>query len=150
MKKLFKSLIVIMLILSISVCFFACKGEEGNVKLHIVSADGAIKSYSIDTTGKDMIYLKDFMDYLKDSQEEFEYTENGGFVETINGIVPDSTKNEFWGLYTDLEIGEIKYYDISWGTAELNGVTYGSASKGIVELPLNAGSTYIFKVSTWQ
>ncbi len=149
MKKVLKTLIVCALILSVLACCFACKGEEGNVKLHVVSADGAVKSYSVDTTDKDLTTLEDFMKYLKEKGEEFDYTASSGFVGSINGITPDLTKNEFWAIYTDVQIGEIKYYDQSFGTCEIDGVSYASALKGINELPLSAGATYIFKISTW-
>lgn len=148
MKKVLKVFVILMIAVMALCAFSACSGEDGKVNLYVVSADGTSKLYTVDTTGKDIETLKDFLDYIVEN-EEFTYTEVGGMVISINGIEPDSTKQEFWGLYTDLKIGDLPYFDNAWGTATVNNVEYGSATKGITELPLSGGATYIFKVSTW-
>ena len=147
--KRFNRVLVMVLALVIALCAFsACSGEEGKVDLHVVDASGEVVSYSVDTTGKELATLQDFLDYIAD-KEEFAYTESGGMVLSVNGITADFSKNEFWAIYTDVKVGDIPYYDSSWGTATVNEVEYASASKGIAELPLSAGATYVFKISTY-
>lgn len=140
MKKLTKIIVVIMIAV-FALCAFAC-GEEGKVTLVVIGEEN--KVYQIDTTGKELSTLKDLMDYLVEN-EEFSYEEMSGFVNSVNGKNPSST--EFWGIYTDLELNDIPYYDSSWGTADYDGKSYGSASKGITELPLSGGATYIFMLT---
>lgn len=145
MKKLVKILVVIM-ILTLSLSLFACNGEEGRVTLVVKGME--IKTYTVDTTGKELSTLKDLMDYLEEN-EEFSYTVESGMVSEINGRVANGLDHEFWGIYTDLIIGEIPYYDDSWGTADYEGKIYGSALKGITELPLSGGFIYLFEIATW-
>ena len=145
MKKLVKILVVIM-ILTLSLGLFACRGEEGRVTLVVKGTQ--IKTYTVDTTGKELSTLQDLMDYLEEN-EEFLYTVESGMVSEINGRVANGANREFWGIYTDLKIGEIPYFDNSWGTASIDGKTYGSALKGINELPLSGGFTYLFEIATW-
>lgn len=145
MKKLVKILVVIM-ILTLSLGLFACRGEEGRVTLVVKGSE--TKTYTVDTTGKELSTLQDLMDYLEEN-EEFSYSVEEGMVNEINGKIPDGEVHEFWGIYTDLKIGEIPYYDDSWGTADYEGKIYGSALKGINELPLSGGFTYLFEIATW-
>ncbi len=143
MKKLTKIVVVIMIAV-FTLCLFACTGEEGNVTL--VVAGNETKTYNVDTTGKELSTLKDLMDYLVEN-DQFSYEETGGFVTVVNDKIPNA--NEFWGIYTDLVIGEIEYFDMEWGT-EVDGKMYGSASQGIEDLPLSSGTTYIFKIATTE
>ncbi len=150
MKKFTKVLVVLLIAVICFCAFSACKGEEGNVKLFVIGADGTVKSYFVDTTGKELVCLEDFMKYLAESEEEFTYTSASGMVLTINGIEPDFSKNEFWAIFTDVTIDGVPYFNNDWGTVTVEDATYGSAAKGVTELPLNAGATYVFKISSWQ
>lgn len=169
-SKVLMCLIVVMMMLSLIACSNPDSGTNnpeqsgtpsgslngsgtvsGSAKegyLHVVDASGTVKSYSVNTEETELSTLKDLLDYFAD-KEEFSYTESGGMVISVNGITADSAKHEFWAIYTDVKIGNIPYYDNSWGTAKVNDVEYGSATKGIAELPISVGATYVLKVSTW-
>ena len=146
MKKFCKALAIILVFLTLAFAFTACSGADGEVKIIVINGDQA-QEYVIDTTGSEMGDLLDAFEYLKeDTGCDFTYELSGTFLTSVNGYSANSSSNEFWAIYTDLEIGGIKYYDISWGTVTYNGVEYASASKGVGELPLNGGSTYIIKL----
>lgn len=149
MKKLFKILVVILVLLAMISTFCACAGKEGEFKIVVIRANST-SEYVLDNTGEGMTYLVDAFDSLQsDTESGFSYALVGGFLNTVNGYTADASNNEFWAIYTDCEIDGLKYYDNSWGTAEYDGVIYGSGLKGVSELPLNGGSTYIIKLSTW-
>lgn len=143
MKRLTKIIVVIMIAV-FALSALAC-GEDGKVTLVVVGDETSV--YTVDTTGKELSTLKDLMDYLVEN-EEFTYEETGGFLTTANGKAPSET--EFWGIYTDLVINEIEYYNDDWGTATYEGIMYGSATKGIVELPLSGGATYLLKLTVME
>ena len=149
MKKLLKILsIVLVLVVAFSI-FTACEGENGQFKVVIIQGSSE-KEYTLDNTGGDMTYLVDAFAHLQnDENSGFTYTMNGTYLTSVNGYTPNSANNEFWAIYTDLELDGIKYYDLSWGSAEYEGVLYGSASVGVTQLQLNKGTTYIIKLSTW-
>lgn len=143
MKKLTKIVVVIMIAV-FAFCLCGCT-KEGKVTLAVVGDE--TKVYTIDTTGKNLSTLKDLMDYLSEN-DEFSYEEKGGFLNSVNGRLPSET--EFWGIYTDLVIDQIEYYNDDWGTATYEGIMYGSATKGIVELPLSGGATYLLKLTAME
>lgn len=147
MKKGLKLVAVLLVLACVITCFSACTGEKGEVTLVVMIGEESA-SYVVDTTGRDMKYLVDLLNYLKDN-EEFTYVEAGGMVSSVNGYEAKSENHEFWAIYTDCVVGDIPYFDRTWGKVEYSGVTYGSALKGIVELPLTGGATYLFAISTW-
>ena len=114
MKKLTKIVVVIMIAV-FAFCLCACT-QDGKVTLVVVGYE--TKVYTVDTTGKNLSTLKDLMDYLVEN-DEFSYEETGGFLNSVNGKSPSET--EFWGIYTDLVINEIEYYNDDWGTAAYDG-----------------------------
>ncbi|MBQ2715069.1 MAG: hypothetical protein IJF76_05525 [Clostridia bacterium] len=147
MKKFSKVLVLVLVVLLALTFVFGCGGEQGYVKL-VVMTDMESKTYLVNTEGTDMAHLGDLLEYLQET-EGLLYTESGGFISSVNGYAPDSTKNEFWGIYTDLKIGDIPYFDNSWGTVEVENKVLGSATKGIAELPLSNGATYVLAISTY-
>ena len=145
MKKLTKIVVVIMIMVC-ALSMLACSGTEGKVTLIVVGDD--TNTYELNTTGKNLSTLQDLMDYLSQN-EDFSYIASGSFLTSVNGREADASSNEFWAIYTDLKIGDLPYYDSTWGTIEVNGVNYASASKGITELPLNKDTVYVLSLSSW-
>lgn len=151
MKKFSKFFALILVLVVVIFAFSACLGNEGEFSI-VVIRDGVVEEYVLDSTGSDMTYLVDAFKALEEDENSgFSYMLNGTFLTTINGYTATTgaTSGEFWAIYTDCEIDGIKYYDTAWGTADYEGVTCGSALKGVTELPLNGGSTYIVKLSTY-
>ncbi len=151
MKKLAK-IITLLCIVMFFACVVGCipstKGEKGEINFWVAVGDVSAR-YTVDTTGTDMETLEDLMTYLAEQNDNFYYTQTGGMVDSIIGITADSVKQEFWAIYTDCVVDGIPYFDNAWGTTTIAGKTLGSATKGIVELPLQDGATYLFQKSTW-
>ena len=146
MKKFIKVLLVVCMLLGVFTCT-ACTGDEGEVTLIVV--DGANVTYTVDTTGSEMTTLQDLLDYLEKSEEyEFSYSESAGMLEEVNGATYKWNEEPYkwWAIYTDAKVGDIPYYDNSWGTVTVLEKEYGSASQGISDLPLTSGATYILAV----
>ena len=149
MKGLNKFLVIILVLAVAVFCFVGCAGSEGEFTVVIIRGHDSI-AYTLDNTGGEMVYLIDALEALEnDSESGFSYALQGTFLTTVNGYTAVSSSNEFWAIYTDCEIEGLKYYDITWGTADYEGIMYGSATKGVSELPTNGGSTYIIKLSTY-
>ena len=154
MKKLVKVFAVLLVFLCVFGVLSACTpqpvGEKGEVYFCVL-VDGVSVTFetTFDTSNTDMVTLSDLMEYLQENNGNFTYTESGGMVVSILGITADSLLREFWAIYTDCEVGGIPYFDNSWGTVTVNNKTLGSASKGIKELPLQKGATYVFEKSNW-
>ena len=152
MKKFLKFTLVYISIMLVLVAFCGCKGTEGEVKIVVFAPNGEdFDSFVVDTTGTDMNYLVDALDKIDGNDTiEFSYQAPGGYIVSINGYVPVSgpTSGEFWAIYTDCKVDGIAYFDNSF-TVDYNTKSYGTALKGITELPLTKGATYIIKLSTW-
>ena len=149
MKRFSKFLVTVLVLVVAVFCFLGCAGSEGEFTVVVIRGHDR-EAYTLDSTGSDMTYLIDALDALQNDEEtDFSYAVNGTFLTTVNGYTAVSSAHEFWAIYTDCEIEGLKYYDIAWGTADYEGIMYGSATKGITELPLNGGTTYIIKLSTW-
>ena len=146
MKKISKILLITTVVLCLLTCFIGCTGEKGTVRLVVIVNDKT-DVYEVDTKNTDMNNLLDLMEYVADNNSEFSYDASAGFVSCLNGYTPSG--NEFVAIYTDLVLNGIPYYDHSWGTVEYGEKIYGSASKGISELCLNGGTTYILTISTF-
>lgn len=149
MKKSIKVLAVVLTLVALVLSFSACTGEKGEFRI-VVIRDGKVDEYVLDSTGSDMNFLIDaFVTLQSDTESEFSYALSGTFLSMVNGYTAVSSNNEFWAIYTDCEIDGLKYYDLSWGEVDYDGASYASALKGITELPLNGGTTYIVKLSTY-
>ena len=153
MKKLVKVTALILLVACACTLFCGCAptvGEKGKVSF-IVLVDGVSANFEteFDTTNTDMVTLEDLMKYLQENNENFFYSESGGMVYSVLGVTADSASREFWAIYTDCEIDGVPYFDNTWGTTTVRGKTLGSATKGIQELPLQKGATYVLEKSNW-
>ena len=150
MKKI---VAVLLLVLCVTVLFCGCVptvGEQGKVSF-IVVVDGVSANFEtdFDTTDTNLVTLSDLMRYLAENNENFNYSESGGMVYSVLGITADSASREFWAIYTDCEINGVPYFDNTWGTTTVRGKTLGSATKGILELPLQKDATYVLEKSNW-
>ena len=152
-KKIVLLLVVLALVCTVAFGMVACAKESTSNEtkefqlssvasvsnIIVISVDNEIMA---DVTGK---HLVDYLDALV-AKEYFAYTANGGMVTTVNKITVDSSKNQFWAIYTDDEENSSD----EWAAPlVIDGKTYNSASYGIGDLPLKAGKSYVFKVSTY-
>ncbi len=140
MKKLTK-LFAFMLVLVSMMTMFACQNPTDNGDKEPSDADVimTVSATEFNIEGKT---LKDYMDYLVD-KGELTYTIADGMITTINGT--KNGLNSYWMLYTD----DTENSNNAWGTYEVNGKTYASASVGVNLLALKDGCTYIFTYQTF-
>ena len=97
--------------------------------------------------------LADALKLFKDENKltySFAEGQYGEFITQVNGYMCDSSKNEFWAIYTSLtEYGGVTYSTTDYGTYEYEGKTLGSASYGASGLPLVEGEIYVLAVATY-
>lgn len=87
------ALVVVLAILAGCYYFFAPKGSAGNktIAVQVVYADATSKDFSIKT---DAAMLGDAL--LAEKLVEGEKGEFGLFITSVDGVVADTTKNEWW------------------------------------------------------
>ena len=87
----------------------------------------------------DTTTLVEYMNALKEDGElDFEMA--NGMVSSVNGIENPADWSSCWMLYTN----DTELSNNSWGTAEYNGETFGSAIVGAEELIVKNGYKYIW------
>lgn len=130
MKRVFALMIVL---LSVVVCFSACKNVDG-----YPAKDGDTVILTVTQEHDGVTFLIDYMEHVSGSDELSSYVINDGMVVVINDL--RATGNVYWMLYTD----DAEYSNEAWGTVEVDGVTYYSATLGAEELPVKVGCTYVW------
>ena len=130
------------LIVVMALCLVACHPtnpvQQEDTAVYI-TADGKLMAEMNGTT------VKDYLDVLV-KKGYLTYELNGTFLTTMNGLTPDSTKSEYWFIYSN----DDENTNGEWGTYEHDGVTYKSTTLGICDLPVKEGVTYLFMVSTYS
>ena len=131
-----------------SLSLFGCGETVDGVKL-VESSEKVVVIEATATKGS----LLDAMNALESAEElKFETSGSGDMtmIVSVNGYAPDSSKNEFWAIYTSLtELDGVVYSNAEYGTYEYGGKTLGSASFGCAGLPLVEGETYLLAISTY-
>lgn len=98
-------------------------------------------------------YVSDYMNALKDNGDiTFSGTvgDYGLFITTVNGYEADSSKNEYWAVYTTLtELDGVPYSNASYGTYTYESTVMNSASYGVDGLPCIAGETYAIVLASY-
>lgn len=130
MKRVFALMLVLF---SVVVCFSACKNVDG-----YPAKDGDTVILTVTQEYDGVTFLADYMEHLRGSEELSSYVIKDGMVVVINGL--RATGNVYWMLYTD----DAEYSNEAWGTVEVDGVTYYSATLGAEELPVKVGCTYVW------
>ncbi len=139
MKKLLSIiLIVVILALSLTACGGSPKVVEMTEDSVVITVSSKILKIEEGTT------LSDYMNALKD-KGELEFKEESGMVTEINGMVADSSKNEFWGLYTSDENNS----NTAWGVVNFDEKEFGSATLGANDLKIKDGYIYIWSISSF-
>lgn len=141
MKK-FNVVLTMCIIVVMALCLVACHPtnpvQQEDTAVYI-TADGKLMAEMNGTT------VKDYLDVLV-KKGYLTYELNGTFLTTMNGLTPDSTKSEYWFIYSN----DDENTNGEWGTYEHDGVTYKSTTLGICDLPVKEGVTYLFMVSTYS
>ena len=146
MKKLTKILsvvVIVALLVTLSVSLFGCKKYVQQTETGVV--------FTVDDDIMPNVEGKYLIDYLNALQDKGKLTFSapqstyGSFLEEVNGIKADSTKGEYWFIYSD----DADNTTPAWGEYEYEGQKYYSTNFGLDSQPLKAGATYILMVSTY-
>lgn len=140
MKK-FSVVLTMCLVVVMALCFVACQPtnpvQQEDTAIYITADSKLMKEMSGNS-------VKDYLDVLG-KKGYLSYELNGTFLTTMNGITPDASKSEYWFIYSN----DTENTNGEWGTYEHDGVTYLSTTLGICDLPVKAGVTYLFMVSSY-
>lgn len=134
MKKLLLTFLTFVLLFSI----VACSNNETHViketdEKIIITVSSEQMELTENTT------LLDYMQSLKaDGELDFEIV--NGMITSINGIKNPLDFSSCWMLYTN----DTTLSNATWGTAEYNGETFGSAIAGAETLTVKDGYKYIW------
>lgn len=88
--------------------------------------------------------LLDYMEDINGGDVVKSYVIKDGMLTVINQM--EAKGNTYWMLYTD----DVEYSNEDWGTVEVDGVIYRSATLGAEELPVKEGCTYIWQAQTFS
>ena len=133
-----------------AIAFAACNTPEEAVGATVKASEEKLLVLEGTKTGGS---LEDALSALQEA-ELLTYSgstgEFGLFLETVNGYKADTSKNEYWALYTSLgEYEGVSYSNAEYGTFEYGGKSYASASYGVSGLPMVAGELYILTLETY-
>jgi hypothetical protein len=144
MKKVLKSLALIIIITLLATSFAAC-GKTTYVTIDensvIIVASNEIMEITSETT------LLDYMKALEDKEElTYKTTEStyGAFITEINDKTAGISQS--WMIYTD----DSENSNAEYGTLPYNETVYNSASLGVSSLIIKEGKTYIFVLQTFN
>lgn len=149
MKKFQKTIaLAALLVLVLTMALCAC--DNGTAAATVVETAEKYVVIRAEKTGGS---LEDAMAQLQsDGKLQYETTigQYGATLQSVNGYSPDSSKYEFWAIYTTLtEYEGVSYSDVNWGTFEYDGKTLGSASYGASGMPMIEGHLYVLAISTY-
>ena len=125
-------------VLALAVCvvllaFSACIGSD-----YKPAQSGNYLILSVTLEMDDDASLLDYMERIKGSKSLTNFEIKDGMVTVINGL--QASGNVYWMLYTD----DSEYSNADWGTVEIDGITYYSATLGAESLPVKQGCTYVW------
>lgn len=139
------------LVLMLTVTVFAACSNGSNVDaVKLLESPEKLVAIEATKTGGS---LEDALKSLKKAGElEYEGSTGdfGFYLTSVNGYIPDASKNEFWAVYSTLgEYEGVSYSSVEYGTYDYKGTVCASASYGISGMPLVEGEIYIITISTY-
>ena len=129
-----KKLVSVLAATLLAVCILLCACSVKQITVLQESDNFVVLIFDSGFNGKT---LSEAMENAKQN-EQIDYTVEKGMVTTINGIT--NANNKHWMLYTDDE----DFANTAWGEITYQDKTYGSATKGISDLIVKDGKTYIW------
>lgn len=148
-KTLFATVVFLVLMFTVTT-FIACNNEANvdGVKL-LENTEKLVVIEATQTGGN----LEDALKSCKEAGKlEYEGATGdfGFYLTSVNGYTPDTSKNEFWAIYSTLgEYEGVSYSNAEYGTYDYKGTTCASASYGVSGMPLIEGKIYIFTIATF-
>lgn len=140
--KLFS--VILSLILLVTLTFTACGDETLEIGARVIeTTENTVVIEATATVGS----LADALEYLSGKGElTYDGTEGeyGLLLTSLNGREADTSKNEYWMLYTTLrEYDGVTYSSWDYSTYNYMLTPCGSASYGASGLPLVEGELYV-------
>ena len=133
-KEIFMKKSVALFICLVLASLFLCACQMKEVTVISENDEFVVLTFDKGFSGET---LKDAMENAQEN-EQITFTVENGMVTSINGI--KQTSDTYWMLYTDDE----EFSNTAWGIITYNEKEYASASKGITELIVKDGKTYIW------
>lgn len=142
-------LLVILIAVAMCTSFVACAPTKVNL-VFLAGNDAKEEIVKVSTNGyEDGATLMSALENEKNAKKvkaDLDKTNpNYVMLNSIYGFEVDASY-QFIAIYTDIAA----FSDESFGTIEVAGKKYFSATKGVAELPLTAGATYVFVLTNWQ
>ena len=135
-----KKLICVLLVFVIFCAFpFGCGGKNTVLK---ETDEFIVLTPTEDFVGRKLI---EFMDHTK-TEGSLDYTADGTFITSVNGIYNSAESGDYWMLYTD----DADNSNAAWGTIEYEGKTYASAALGADSLVIAKDCVYIWVYTNVQ
>ena len=129
-----KKLVYVLSASVLAACVLLCACSVKQITVLQESDDFVVLIFDSGFNGKT---LSEAMQDAKEN-EQIDYTVEKGMVISINGI--NNAGNQYWMLYTDDE----EFANTAWGQITYQEKTYGSATKGVSDLIVKDGKTYIW------
>lgn len=147
MKHKLNALFTLCLAVLMSALLFVACGEQGgaSVKASVTATEDMVVVTIEETDGK--ATLIDAMETLK-ADGKLQYEISSGMVTSIGGKANETisvSEGYSWMLYTS----DAEMANVSWGTVEYEGATYGSAALGAETLVVIEDGVYIWSYDHW-
>lgn len=153
-RRLIISILALILAFSVLSLFSCGKVEsEGRVTVVIEGADGEYEIYGIDLSeveNKDgAVSILEALAAREDKPLALDMTDGsyGKMINSIGGLNPDATKNEYVAIYTSVE----EDFDVSEykKTLTYEGRTLATSGVGISGMSASDGTVILFRTETW-
>lgn len=163
MKRIFTLILAMVLAVGVfSACeLFKPKPQEGSKEITVIinlsayegtiNVDEGVEGYTDKVKQKTLTtedgYLIEVLNVLKEEKWlDFSGSESsyGFFIDKVDNVQPAS--NQFFSIYTDDEEFAFVDTDGSPFTKSFDGKDYYSSSKGVSDLPVKDGKTYIISL----
>lgn len=128
-----KKLVYVVLCLVIA-CAFLCACKTKSITVITEDDNKVVLTFDSGFSGESLLIA---MNGAQEN-EQITFTVENGMVTSINGV--KNAGKTYWMLYTDDE----DYSNSAWGEINYNEKIYGSATKGVSDLVVKDGKTYIW------
>ena len=147
MKKIRLSVVVLTIIAVLcSVLLFTACTKDGmpakGAYAIVIEDNGAFTKYDVKAVDADSV--EKALKLLSEKEDNFAFSETGGFINEVGTLKNDATANAYIMIYTSVE----KDFDVSQyaTTTDYKGVTLTSSGFGFKDMHVEEGAIILFKV----
>ena len=149
MKRILSLVLVLVMMFSLASCG-ATVGERGDVTFVIENRDGSYavyKTYLEEVENRDKGALGVIESLNSREKNPLPVDMDGTWMNSIGGLTPDASKNEFISIYTSLASDAGVWDGVL--TLEYEGVTLTQSNFGIDGMSVEEGTVILFRIETW-